>query len=145
MTIEERLERDEGFVPHAYQDHLGYWTIGIGTLIDKRKGGRISRAAALFMLDEKLAEIMADLDRWIPWWRGLDRTRREVLVTMAYQLGVTGLLKFENTLGAVRRGDYAAAADGMLASKWGRLDTPARAARAAHAMRTGEWPTETTG
>lgn len=25
-------------VPHAYQDHLGYWTIGVGRLIDKRKG-----------------------------------------------------------------------------------------------------------
>lgn len=138
--IEAILEREEGCVLHAYKDHLGYWTIGIGTLIDKRKGGGISRAAALFMLREKIVSIETQLDMWLPWWRGLDEARREVVVSMAYQLGVEGLLRFTNTLGAMRRGDYAAAADGMLASKWGREDTPERAARAAEAMRTGVWP-----
>lgn len=126
-------------MPYAYQDHLGFLTIGIGTLIDKRKGGRISRAAALFMLRERLDEIEALLDAQIAWWRDLDEVRRQVLVAMAYQLGVDGLLKFENTLAAVQRGDFEAAASGMLASKWGREDTPARAKRAADAMRIGQW------
>ena len=35
----EQLRRNEGEVLHAYQDHLGFWTIGVGRLIDKRKGG----------------------------------------------------------------------------------------------------------
>lgn len=139
MNIETLLENEESFVPYAYQDHLGFWTIGFGTLIDKDKGGRISRSAGLFMMREKLAEIEAALDAQIVWWRGLDEVRRQVLVTMAYQLGTDGLLKFKNTLAAVQRGDYEAAARGMLASKWGRLDTPARARRAAAAMRTGQW------
>ena len=36
MDTYEQLKRDEGEILHAYQDHLGFWTIGIGILIDKR-------------------------------------------------------------------------------------------------------------
>ena len=39
MNIREQLHRDEGFIDHAYQDQLGYWTIGIGTCIDRRVVG----------------------------------------------------------------------------------------------------------
>jgi lysozyme len=41
-NIAEQLRRDEGEVLHAYQDKYGYWTIGVGRLIDARKGGGIS-------------------------------------------------------------------------------------------------------
>ncbi len=44
QSITQQLRRDEGEVLHAYQDSLGYWTIGIGVLIDKRKGGGITKA-----------------------------------------------------------------------------------------------------
>jgi lysozyme len=36
------LRRDEGVDRSAYQDHLGFWTIGVGRLIDRRKGGGLS-------------------------------------------------------------------------------------------------------
>jgi lysozyme len=37
MDIKQQLIRDEGVVPCAYQDHLGYWTIGVGRLIENEK------------------------------------------------------------------------------------------------------------
>lgn len=138
MPIEEVLLKEEGFVPHCYQDSLGYWTIGIGTLIDKRGGG-ISMAAAFFMLNEEVEKIRHGLDASVLWWRDLNEVRRDVLMSMAYQLGLAGLLKFTRTLACVERGDYQGAAAGMLASKWAS-QTPARAKRAAEAMRTGRWP-----
>lgn len=55
---------------------------------------------------------------------------------MAFQMGIVGLLGFTNTLAAIKRGDYAAAATGMLASLWAR-QTPARAKRMADMMRAG--------
>lgn len=137
MSIEDVLLREEGFIPYAYQDSLGYWTIGIGTLIDKRGGG-ISKAAAVFMMAEEVAAIRQALDGRIPWWQALNEVRREVLMSMAYQLGVNGLLKFTRTLGCVEQGDYGGAATGMLASRWAS-QTPNRARRAAEAMRTGRW------
>lgn len=128
------LVRDEGEILHAYQDHLGYWTIGVGHLIDKRKGGGISRAASRFLFAEDVAAKIAELDKALPWWRSLSLDRQRVLVNMAFNLGTPGLLKFKNTLAAVQRGDYEAAAKGMLASLWAR-QVGDRAKRLAATMR----------
>jgi len=45
-VIREQIKRHEGKVLHAYPDHLGYWTIGYGRLIDERRGGGITEAEA---------------------------------------------------------------------------------------------------
>jgi lysozyme len=138
MNVEKMLLREEGFVPHAYQDHLGYWTIGIGRLIDKRRGGGISEEEALYLLRNDVRRIRERLDEEIPWWVDLNRPRQAVLIGMAYQMGVPGLLKFRNTLAAVANEDYATAAKGMRASLWAR-QTPGRAERMAKQMETGRF------
>jgi lysozyme len=55
---------------------------------------------------------------------------------MSFQMGTAGLLGFQNTLQAIRSGNYEAAASGMMASAWAR-QTPARAQRMANLMRAG--------
>jgi len=138
MNVEEMLLREEDFVPHAYQDHLGYWTIGIGRLIDKRRDGGISREEALLLLRNDVKRIRQSFDEGIPWWTDLNRARQAVLIGMAYQMGVPGLMAFRNTLAALHNEDYAAAARGMRASKWAR-QTPGRAERMAKQMETGRF------
>ena len=138
MNSYEQLKRDEGEVLHAYQDHLSYWTIGIGILIDKRKGGGLRPEESEFIFNNRLRLINEQLDRRIPWIGKLDPVRRGVLVNMAFQMGIDGLLGFKNTLAMVERGDYAGAARGMLNSLWAK-QTPARANRLSVQMRTGEW------
>lgn len=142
MSLEERvteqLRRDEGEVLHAYQDSLGYWTIGIGVLIDRKKGGGITREESEHLFLNRLKLKMAELDASIPWWRTLDEPRQGVLINMAYQLGVEGLLGFTKTLQMVKEGDYYGAARGMLLSKWS-AQTPQRAARLSNQMREGIW------
>jgi lysozyme len=137
MGIEELLKREEGFVPHAYKDHLGFWTIGYGKLIDERKGGGITEKQALMLLRDEIAEIRFNLIGAIPWFLELDDVRATVLLSMAYQMGIDGVLKFKNTLAAVRAKDYAQAAKGIRNSKWAE-QTPGRAERMAKAMETGE-------
>lgn len=132
------LRGDEGEVLHAYQDHLGYWTIGVGILIDKRKGGGITPEESAYLLANRIREKEGELDKRIPWWRNLDDARRGVLLAMAFQLGTDGLLAFKNTLAMVKSGDYIGAAGGMLNSLWAK-QTPERAKRMAEQMRTGEW------
>ncbi|ECX3247832.1 glycoside hydrolase family protein, partial [Salmonella enterica subsp. enterica serovar Kentucky] len=63
--------------------------------------------------------------------------RRDILISMAYQMGVSGLAGFKNTLAMVAEGNYAGAANGMLSSLWAK-QTPERAKRHAEVMRTGE-------
>lgn len=138
LRATEQLRRDEGEILSAYQDSLGYWTIGIGVLIDKRKGGGITPEESEFLFLNRLKLKMTELDQRIPWWRDLDEPRQGVLINMAYQLGVEGLLGFTNTLKMIQSGDYYGAARGMLLSKWS-AQTPQRAARLSNQMREGVW------
>ena len=142
MTLEtaitQQLRRDEGEVLHCYQDKLGYWTIGIGVLIDKRKGGGITTAESEYLFLNRLHAKMTELDLRLPWWRTLDEARQGVLINMVYQMGIDGLLGFVNTLKMIQQGDYHGAARGMLLSKWS-AQTPSRAARLSDQMREGVW------
>lgn len=130
------LRRDEGVVPSAYQDSLGWWTIGVGRLIDKRKGGKLSDDEIDYLLNNDIAKFSKLLDINIPWWRSLDEVRQRVLLNMAFNLGVAGLMGFKNTLAYVKSGDYTKAASNMLLSKWA-TQVKGRATRLSEMMRTG--------
>lgn len=127
----DELRRDEGERLKSYRDSLGLWTIGIGHLIDPTHGadpapfGRDLRNGATITADESaellsrdIAAKMVELDQRLSWWRELDEVRQRVILSMAFNLGVSGLLTFKNTLAFIRQGDYAGAARNMLASKW---------------------------
>lgn len=142
--LAELLRREEGLRLTVYDDAtgkplapgmtlVGHPTIGIGRCLD-RKG--LSMAEASLLLENDITEIRAQLAKALPWIATLSAARQTVLEAMAFQLGLAGLLKFRNTLAAIERGDYAAAAEGMLASLWAR-QTPARARRMAEMMRAG--------
>lgn len=136
--LERQLRGDEGEVLYAYQDHLGFWTLGVGRLIDHRKGGGISRAESANMLANDIESKQAEMDRKMPWWRTLDPVRQGALTNMAFQLGVDGLLGFQTTLRLIQAGQYTEASIQMLRSKWA-AQTPARAKRMADQIRTGVW------
>ena len=137
-NILDQLIRDEGIVLHEYKDHLGYSTIGIGRLIDKRKGGGISLDEAKYLLQNDVAKVTTQVNEKLPWSMRLDYPRRAVLLNMAFQMGINGLLGFKNTLDMIRLGNYEGAAKGMLNSKWA-TQTPSRCRRLSEQMRTGEW------
>ncbi len=132
------LRGEEGEVLTEYKDHLGYSTIGVGRLIDKRKGGGITKEESAYLLNNDIDKIVEQLDKRISWWETLDEARRGVLVNMAFQMGVDGLLGFKNTLNMIQSGRYSDAAKGMLNSLWAK-QTPARAKRMSEQMRTGVW------
>lgn len=133
-----QLRRHEGEVLHAYQDHLGFWTIGVGRLIDKRKGGGISKEESEMLLRNDIDEVMYELNTRLPWLNSLNDARKAVLMNMCFQLGITNLMGFTKTLSLIEAGDYAQAADQMLRSKWAS-QTPKRASEMAKQMRSGEW------
>ena len=132
----QEIRRDEGVVPHAYQDSLGYWTVGVGRLIDKRRGGKLSDDEIDYLLVNDITRFVDELDARLPWWRTLSPVRQRVMVNMAFNLGTAGLLGFRNTLKPVEAGRYDLAARGMMASKWA-TQVKGRAVRLAEMMRAG--------
>jgi lysozyme len=136
--LKRQLTLDEGKNKFVYKDHLGYWTIAIGRLVDSRKGGGLRESEIQFMFNNDVMDRVQTLAKRIPWIDRLDDARKGVLLNMSFQLGVEGLMSFKNTLRLVEKGDFEMASRQMLASKWAQ-QTPARAQRLSDQMRTGEW------
>jgi len=129
------VSEEEGRIAHVYQDSLGFWTIGVGALVDARKGGALCDEAIDAQLEHDLkaarerAAALSGFDQ-------CNEVRQAVLISMAFQLGsLTGWPNFRN---ALAYGDYAAAAAHGLDSQWAK-QTPNRAQRQMQMLRTGEW------
>ncbi|WP_175899684.1 glycoside hydrolase family protein [Burkholderia vietnamiensis] len=132
MLLKAELTRDEGRMKRIYVDTVGKVSGGIGrNLTDK--GFRDNEIDLMYEND--IAETEAWLDRNLTWWRSLDPVRQRVVMNMAFNMQGE-LLTFVNTLAAIQRGDYGAAADGMLNSLWAK-QVGARARRLADLMRSG--------
>ncbi len=138
MDLKTQLREFEGVVPHAYQDHMGYWTIGVGRLIDKRKGGGLSDDEIDYLLENDIRRKTEEVLEALPWVASMNEPRQAVVIGMAFQMGLKGLLGFTGTLGSMRDQRYADAAEGMRQSLWGK-QTPKRVRRLAHQMEVGEW------
>ena len=137
--LTRQLKGDEAIRPQVYLDSLGYSTIGIGRLVDSKKPGCGLRMNEMeFMLSNDIDDKTAELTKKLPWLYLLDKVRQGALLNMAFQMGVEGLLGFRTSLELVRKGEYKAAADNMLLSKWAQ-QTPNRAKRVAKQMETGVW------
>jgi lysozyme len=128
-----RLVRHEGLKLKPYRDTAGNLTIGVGRNLD---GVGVSKTEALSLLANDIAGLEAALDAAQPWWRRLDDVRQDVMAELAFNLGTTGLGAFHGTLSALEAGQYAAAADRLLASRWAS-QVGARANELAAILRTG--------
>lgn len=134
--LKSELIEDEGLVLHEYKDHLGYSTIGVGRLIDKRKGGGVSREEALYLLENDIGRVLIELRKRLPWFEKLSDTRKRALCNMAFQLGITGLMDFKKMLWAMENQKWELAQAEGLDSKWAG-QTPKRAKRVMGMIRYG--------
>jgi lysozyme len=143
------LRRDEGVRYIPYLDTKAVWTIGVGHNLQARPlptgwHAPLTDEQVDELLEQDLEIVYADLDRNLPWWRDLNFARQRVICNMCFNLGITRLLGFVNTLASMRQGKYADAARGMLNSAWasqvgiGTPDKPGRALRLANMMRDGK-------
>jgi len=130
-----QLKVDEGKRDRPYRDTRGYWTVGYGHNLET--GAPLSEAAMTQILldDVTLAQSACE---HLSVWASLNDPRRAVLVNMAFNLGIAGLLSFHDLLGALARADYADASEAMRQSTWA-AQVPARAQRLATQMETGVW------
>ena len=145
-----QLKRHEGEVRDrdglhvAYVCPAGALTIGYGHNLDENPipgfsgASHISDEEAETLLRQDCAALTSRLDAVIPWWRKLSDPRQAVLMNMAFNLGVRGLLRFVRMLEAVQREDWERARAEMLNSRWAS-QVGRRAPELAMQMLTGEW------
>lgn len=152
MTVTDiisQLERDEGLVLTTYIDTTGNLTIGYGHNLTANpipgigSGSTITQAQALSILLNDITVAYDALVQAAPWIALFNPSatqvvRRGVLLNMAFNLGVQGLLTFTQTLAAIRAHDYTAAAADMANSLWAS-QVGARATRLEQQIVSGLW------
>ena len=143
MKLSELIELEEGFRERVYLCSEGYPTTGLGTKIGP-KGADLSnytftvnRAIAEAMMKKELSYAEHELSK-CDWFLGLDLERSKIIMSMCYQMGVSGVFKFKNMIAAIERKDWDRASKEALSSKWAR-QTPERALRHAQVLLTGEF------
>lgn len=136
-----QIKADEGFRAHAYPDPISGaepWSVGYGATgkaIGPTTVWTESEAAA--WLEDRCDEIISDMENHMPWAFQIGAPRGAVLVNMAYQLGLRGLMDFPHMLAACQNQYWVTTSLDMLNSTWAR-QVPNRAARLAKQMLTGE-------
>lgn len=132
MSIRDQLIRHEGLKLKPYLDSEGIPTIGVGHNLNEG----ISLAVAMFMLDDDISSHTRELERAHPVVKRLDQVRRDVLINMAFNLGVSRLSGFRKMWRAIHDEDWERAGDEMMDSKWAR-QVGRRAAELSLQMRDG--------
>lgn len=125
-ALVEQIKVSEGFRERPYQCSEGVWTFGHGLTYITEEESEIIVRMRLYELEERLKHRLA----------GLSPQRKIVLIDMAFNLGVAGLMKFKKMLAAVDRQDWETAANEMLDSKWAK-QVGTRAVKLATMMRQG--------
>jgi len=137
------LKKEEGFRAKPYYCSENYPTIGYGEKI----GGKYEplpdvctieidaykKMISMCAANEKTFLNNPDLYRC---YFHLNDARKSVMLSIAYQIGIYGVLKFKKMLAALVVADFNRAADEMLNSLAAR-QTPARWARNAAQIRSG--------
>lgn len=144
LARHEGTKRDQDGLHVAYRCTAGALTIGYGHNLEAKPvpgvtaQSRLNEDQARRLLEIDIREAEHQLRQTLMWTHSLDPVRYAVLVNMAFNMGINGLLGFRNTLADVERGDYAAASRRMLQSKWAR-QVGNRARELSEQMRTGQW------
>ena len=117
-VLKDMLIQHEGEVNHAYEDSEGYLTIGVGRLIDKRRGGGISHDEAMYLLDNDINEVIEECENAFNWFKDLDEIRQVVVANMVFNMGMPNFKEFKRTIFYIQSGAYIQASAEMLDSKW---------------------------
>lgn len=141
------LNFEEGYVESPYLDTLGFPTIAGGIRIGPKGASlsnyvlrvprRVGDVWKQCILEGKVQD-MQSRKLVSDAMAKCNDARTDVLLSMAYQLGVEGVLQFKNMLSAVASEKFDDAANAMLNSLWAR-QTPGRARRHAEVMRSGTY------
>ncbi|WP_237929953.1 glycoside hydrolase family protein [Buttiauxella sp. S19-1] len=141
------LEQEEGTKTKPYIDSLGYPTTGVGFKLGPQ-GAPIGHYtftltqptidAWLQSLVDTTVSSMKSNSVIAPALPHCNQPRFDILTSMAYQMGVSGVAGFKNMLKAIEAENWSEAASQMLDSTWAK-QTPDRAQRHAAVMKSGQW------
>lgn len=138
MGIKDLLIKHEGLRLKPYRCTAGKLTIGVGRNLEDVG---ISEDEALYLLECDIKRVRADADAIFPWFCKLSDSRKDVIISMIFNIGLHGFLEFKKTISAIAAGNFEQAAKEMLESKWA-AQVGKRGYELSEMMRTGQYINE---
>lgn len=129
----DELKRDEGFKGLVYTCTAGKQTIGYGQNIEDNPIPEYIAEAWLNHDIREIEERLCDFE----WFAPMPDARQRVIVNMAFNLGLNGMLGFKKMIAAIKIGDYEQAGEEMINSRW-YVQVGDRAKRLVLMMKKGE-------
>lgn len=114
INVIEELKSDEDFIGMPYDDNLGIPTIGYGTKLP------LDKVEATLLLEKRFNDSLKEVKENIDFFDTLPNDAKEVLLNMAYNMGIPRLMKFKKMLKALEEKDYREASKEMINSRWYR-------------------------
>lgn len=156
LSLEQQLAFDEGKKLSTYKDTEGYWTVGIGHLIQRSLIGRdkaiqildrhlgratsgaITDSECTRLFDEDVYAVRKGIHQssFCETYERLDTVRKSAIENMCFQLGVNGVAQFKNMWKALALNSYNDAYLHGKNSLWYR-QTPNRAERVLTTLKSG--------
>ena len=134
-NLEGMIIRQEGYQRHPYPDAKGTQSVGYGRNLTT---SGISEEEALMLLRNDIDRIEEALTARFPVFDRLDNTRRAVLISMTYGLGIQGISEFKDMWRNINSRDYLAAASEIIISDYCN-QVGMRCIELASMMGSGKW------
>ncbi len=136
--LKKQIIQHEGLRYKAYKDTLDNWTIGVGHLIklpdeEYLLHGTLKEYEVMQIFDTDLNQAIDDARKFVDE-NSINDIAFEIIVDMAFNLGLPKLSKFKRLKQALIDNDYVQASEEMLASLWAR-QLPNRSKTLADKMR----------
>lgn len=136
------IKLEEGYVNREYYCSEGFRSIGYGRKLSNIKFETLGNTVAIekeeiVFVRQRIADIISKLsvNKKIAWCK-CNEQRQAILISLAYQVGVDGILKFKKMWAALESSNFEEASRQMLDSLWAK-QTKNRALRHAKTMKNG--------
>lgn len=136
MKLIDQLARHEGVRHKAYKCPAGKLTIGVGRNIEDLG---LSDDEIYYLLKNDIRRCEEELGNAFRFFKDLDSVRKDAMINMAFNLGISRLRNFKLALKLMEAKDYPEASQEFLNSLWAS-QVGQRALEIAHMIKYGEYP-----
>ena len=118
QRLSDQLIIHEGLELFCYECSASKQTIGVGRNIDPNNGLGITEDEARYLLKNDINRVESELQAAYGWFTELDDARKEAVVNMVFNLGLTRFNQFKATIKHIENRDYELAGAEALNSRW---------------------------
>ena len=114
--LKKQLVVHEGLELKMYHCSMGRPTIGVG----RNLSVGISEDEAMYLLENDIKNVVAQCQATFSWFDGLTDIRKEAIVNLVFNMGLSTFCKFKNTISYLEQGLYELAGTELLDSNYAR-------------------------